>query len=90
MKYDISKNTPPAMPKLGKGTECLQLLLSQVSRDMHQPLVPSLFPILGTHISGAEFMYPDQSWKEMCGMMDHLVADSGAGKGQLSGLVEAI
>ena len=35
-------------------------------------------------------MYPDQSWKEMCGMMAHLVADSGAGKGQLSGLVEAI
>ena len=90
MKYDISKNTPPAMPKLGKGTECLQLLLSQVSRDMHQPLVPILFPILGAHISGAEFMYPDQSWKEMCGMMANLVADSGAGKGQLSGLVEAI
>ena len=90
MKYDISKNTPPAMPKLGKGTECLQLLLSQVSRDMHQPLVPTLFPILGAHKSGAEFMYPDQSWKEMCGMMANLVADSGAGKGQLSGLVEAI
>lgn len=35
-------------------------------------------------------MYPDQSWKEMCGMMANLVADSGAGKGQLSGLVEAI
>ena len=90
MKYNISKNTPPAMPKLGKGTESIQLLLSQVSRDMHQPLVPTLFPILGAHISGAEFMYPDQSWKEMCGMMAHLVADSGAGKGQLSGLVEAI
>ena len=90
MKYDISKNTPPAMPKLGKGTESIQLLLSQVSRDMHQPLVPTLFPILGAHISGAEFMYPDQSWKEMCGMMANLVADSGAGKGQLSGLVEAI
>ena len=90
MKYNISKNIPPAMPKLGKGTESIQLLLSQVSRDMHQPLVPTLFPILGAHISGAEFMYPDQSWKEMCGMMANLVADSGAGKGQLSGLVEAI
>ena len=90
MKYNISKNTPPAMPKLGKGTESIQLLLSQVSRDMHQPLVPTLFPILGAHISGAEFMYPDQSWKEMCGMLANLVADSGSGKGQLSGLVEAI
>ena len=86
MKYNISKSTPPAMPNLGRGTECVQLLLSQTSKDMHQSLVPMLFPILGAHISGAEFMYPDRSWKEMCGMMGNLVAESGAGKGQLSGL----
>ncbi len=90
MKYNISKTTPPAIPSLGKGTECIQLLLSQVSKDMQQPIVPLLFPVLGAHVSGAEFMYPDQSWKEMCGMMGNLVADSGAGKGQLSGLVEAL
>ena len=69
MKYNISKPTPPAMPNLGRGTECVQLLLSQTSKDMHQSLVPMLFPALGAHISGAEFMYPDRSWKEMCGMM---------------------
>ena len=86
MKYNISKSTPPAMPNLGRGTECVQLLLSQTSKDMHQSLVPILFPALGAHISGAEFMYPDRSWKEMCGMMGNLVAESGAGKGQLSGL----
>ena len=74
------------MPNLGRGTECVQLLLSQTSKDMHQALVPMLFPVLGAHISGAEFMYPDRSWKEMCGMMGNLVAESGAGKGQLSGL----
>ena len=90
IKFNLSKPTPPMMPRLGKGTECVQLLLSQVSKDMHQPLVPMLFSILGAHVSGAEFMYPDQSWKEMCGMMANLVADSGAGKGQLSGLVEAL
>lgn len=78
------------MPKLGKGTECVRLLLSQVSKDMQAPLVPMIFPILGAHISGAEFMYPDRSWKETCGMMANLVADSGAGKGQLSGIVEAL
>ena len=27
-------------------------------------------------------MYPDKSWKETCGMLANLVADSGAGKGQ--------
>ena len=51
MKYDISKVTAPAMPNLGKGTECIKLLLSQASKDMHEPLVPMLFPVLGAHFS---------------------------------------
>ena len=29
MKYDISKHKAPEMPKLGKGTECIKLLLSK-------------------------------------------------------------
>ena len=90
MRYDISKATAPAMPNLGKGTECIRLLLSQTSKDMHEPLVPMLFPVLGAHISGAEFQYPDLSWKEPTGMMAQLVGDSGCNKGQLSNLVEAI
>lgn len=90
LKYDITKSTAPKMPKLGKGTECVQLLLSQVSKDMHEPLVPMLFPILGAQVSGTEFQYPDLSWKELCGMMANLVADSGCNKGQLGNLVEAI
>ena len=90
MKYDISKNSAPAMPNLGRGTECIRLLLTQVSKDMHQPLVPMLFPILGAHVSGAEFQYPDLTWKELCGMMANLVGDSGCNKGQLSNLVEAL
>ncbi len=90
LKYDISKKTAPAMPTLGKGTECVQLLLSQVSKDMHEPMVPMLFPILGAHVSEAKFQYPDLSWKEMCGMMANLVAFSGCNKGQLSNIVEAV
>ena len=90
MTYDISKTTAPKMPALGKGTECIKLLLSQVSKDMYEPLVPMLFPVLGAHVSGSEFQYPDLSWKEPCGMMANLVADSGCNKGQFSNLVEAI
>ena len=90
MRYDISKPSAPKMPFLGKGTECIKILLSQTSKDMHEPLVPMLFPILGAHISGAEFQYPDLSWKEMCGQMANLVAESGGNKGQLSQIVEAI
>ena len=78
------------MPTLGKGTECIKLLLTQASKDMHEPLVPMLFPSLGAHISGAEFQYPDRSWKETCGMMAQLVGNSGDNKGQLGNLVEAI
>ena len=90
MRYDVSKATAPAMPNLGKGTECIRLLLSQTSKDMHEPLVPMLFPVLGAHISGTEFQYPDLTWKEPTGMMANLVGDSGCNKGQLSNLVEAI
>ncbi len=73
MKYEISKATAPAMPTLGKGTECIKLLLSQASKDMHEPLVPMLFPSLGAHISGAEFKYPDNKYYELCGQMGHLI-----------------
>ena len=90
MRYDISKASAPKMPNLGKGTECIKILLSQVSNDIREPLVPMLFPILGAHISGTEFQYPDLTWKETCGMMANLVAESGGNKGQLSHLVEAI
>ena len=90
MKYDITTNKAPEMPNLGKGTECIKLLLSQASEDMHEPLVPMLFPSLGAHISCAEFQYPDRSWKEMCGLMANLVGDSGCNKGQLTDLVKAI
>ncbi|MBO4672967.1 MAG: hypothetical protein J5616_01265 [Bacteroidaceae bacterium] len=90
MKYDISKATAPAMPNLGKGTECIKLLLSQASKSMHDPFVPMFFPILGAHISGSEFQYPDNSWKEPTGMMANLVAHSGDNKGQLSTLANAI
>ena len=77
------------MPKLKKGTECIQNLLSQVSKGMREPITPMLFPILGAHMSNSQFLYPDLSWKEPTGMMANLVADSGGNKGQLSNLVEA-
>lgn len=90
MKYNISSIKAPKMPNLGKGTECVRILLSQVSKDMHEPIVPMIFPVLGAHVSQSEFQYPDNSWKELCGMMANLVADSGCNKGQFTNIVEAI
>ena len=57
MKYDIAKPSAHKMPTLGNGTECIKLLLSQTSKDMHEPLVPMLFPVFGDHISVAEFQH---------------------------------
>ena len=90
MKYDISKPSAPKMPALGRGTECIKILLSQVSENMQEPMVPMFFPILGAHISGTEFQYPDYSWKEPTGMMTNLVAHSGDNKGQFKDLANAI
>ena len=86
MKYNISKKTAQKMPKLGKGTEIVSLLLSQASNDMHEPIVPMIFPVLGAHVSGANFMYPDLIWKELFGMMKKLVADSCRNKGQFTNI----
>ena len=82
MKYDIAKHTAPKMPTLEKGTECIRILLSQATKDMHEPLVPMLFPPLGAHMSGSEFQCPDLTWKENCGQMANLVSKSGGNKGQ--------
>ena len=90
MTYNILDRIAPAMPKPSKVTEIVKLLLSQASKDMREPLVPMLFPVLGAQVSDAEFQYPDLTWKELCGQMANLVAESGGNKGQLSYLVEAI
>ena len=72
MKYNVLKNDSPTLPRLLKGTECISLLLTQVSKDMRKPILPMFFPILGAHLSEAQFQYPDRSWKEPCGMMANL------------------
>ena len=93
MIYDITKPTAPEMPNLNsKGLEAIKLLLNQTSKDMHAPLLPMLFPVLGSKVTGAdaEFQYPSGQWLELCGMLAALVADSGNNKGQLGLLVEAI
>lgn len=90
MSYDINKTTAPELPNLGKGLECIKLLLSQTSKDMHAPLLPMLFPALGAKISNVEFQYPSGQWLELCGQMAALCADSGNNKGQLGLLVEAL
>ncbi len=54
MTYNIFDRTAPAMPKPAKVTEIVKLLLSQASKDMHEPLVPMLFPVLGAHLTADE------------------------------------
>ncbi len=78
------------MPKPSKGTEFCKLLLSQASKDMHEPLVPMAMPALSAHLTDVEFMYCDNKYYELCGQMGHLIGPSGIGKAQLTHLIEAI
>lgn len=80
----------PKMPKLGKGLECIKLLTSQISPDMRESIVPMVFPALASFVTETEFQYISNKWFELSGMMAHLVADSGMGKGQLTDCVETI
>ena len=57
MRYDINRNKAPEMPNLGKGTECIKILLSQASKCMQTPLIPVLLPVLGAHVCVAKFQY---------------------------------
>ena len=84
MIYDITLPIAPAMPKIGKGMEILKLLLPQLSKDMQESIAPLLFDSLASHISEAEFMYPDLTWKEICGLITGIVTHSAGGKGQLN------
>ena len=90
MKYDISKATAPKMPNLANGLDCIKLIASQISPDMREAIIPAIFPALSAYVSGAEFQYADLTWKELCGSMAHLIAESGMGKGQLTSCIEAI
>ena len=62
MDYNIFGGTAPAMPKPSKGTEFCKLLLSQVSQDIREPLVPMAFPALAAHLADVEFMYSDNKY----------------------------
>ena len=70
MKYDITKQSAPKLPTLENGTECVKLLLSQTSKDMHEPLVPMLFPIFGHIWAVRNFNTPTSVWRpngQFCG-----------------------
>ena len=40
MRYNISSTKAPEMPNLGRGTECIKLLLTQASKEMREPHFP--------------------------------------------------
>ena len=65
MRYDISKATAPAMPNLGKGTECIKILLSQASKDMHEPLVPMEFSAFAVHLCDKVHVLGQQKLRTM-------------------------
>ena len=63
MTYDIFSTQAPAMPRIGKGTEVIGLLLSKASKEMRQPLLPMMFPPLAAHLNR---LLPTSLWKNGC------------------------
>ena len=61
MTYNIFDRTAPAMPKPAKGTEIVKLLLSQVSEDIREPLLPMTIPALAAHVANVELMCSDKN-----------------------------
>lgn len=90
MISEILKTTSPKRPAYGKGLESLKILSSQLSTGMDDTIIPTLFPLLGEYVSGAEFKHPSNTWMELCGMISHLIAESGMNKGELTVLAEAL
>ena len=78
------------MPTLGKGPECIKLMVFQVSKAPRKTIIRALFLTFVACLSETKFMFSDQICKETCGMLAHLTGNSGVGKGQLSFCVEAI
>ena len=57
MRYDISKPSAPKMPSLGKGTECIKILLSQVSKSMKKPLFPMKNLALSAYLNNVKMPF---------------------------------
>ena len=74
---EITNNNPPAMPRLGKGMECVRFIASEVSEDVRQPVIPMIFGPLGANVQQRKFQYSSGAWLEICDQMRHLVGLSG-------------
>ena len=74
MKYGIAKSVSFKISSLKKGAECSRLLLIQVPKGMHEPLVSMFFPVLGINVSGCQFQHSDRVLKGFSGIMANRVA----------------
>lgn len=90
MKYDIFKESAPAMPKPGKGTEIISLYTSQVSPEMREAITPMPFSAFASHLKDVKVMYSNNRFLELHGQINHFIGSSGVGKDQLDKIVEAI
>ena len=77
MDYHVFSSKAPTMPKAGKGTEFVNLVLSQATKAMQQPLLPIVLPAVAAHLCETEFQYSDNKYYEMCGQMGKTIGKRG-------------
>ena len=76
MKNDISKKTATKVLKLGNMNENSAIFTLTGIKIHARTYRSDEFPVLGVHVSGAKFMYPDLIWKELCGKKGNLPSNS--------------
>ena len=59
----------------------LQIVAIHVLQRHAGTLGSDVFLYSASHVSSCEFQYPDLTWKELCGLLSTLVAESGVTKG---------
>jgi hypothetical protein len=52
------------MPRQGKGSECIKILLSKASKVVFEPLIMMFFLIFGAQMSDTKFQKPGLKWKD--------------------------
>ena len=64
MIYETTKKTVHTMPRQGKGSKCIKILLSKAPKVVFEPLIMMFFLIFGAQMSYTKFQKPSLKWKD--------------------------
>jgi len=69
MIYNTTKKTVHTMPRQGKGSKCIKILLSKAPKVVFEPLIMMFFLIFGAQMSYSKFQKPGLKMEGFRGKM---------------------